>query len=84
MEPGTRLGPYEITEQLGAGGMGEPGSATQSPTMMGTVVGQVMGTAGHMAPEQVEGSPQIDHRADLFAFGCVLYEMATGTRAFGG
>ncbi len=62
---------------------GSPGGATQSPTMMGTVAGQVMGTAGYMAPEQVEGG-EIDHRADLFAFGCVLQEMATGTRAFGG
>ncbi len=63
---------------------GSPGDATQSPTMMGTVVGQVMGTAGYMAPEQVEGSDKLDHRADLFAFGCVLYEMAAGRQAFGG
>ncbi len=51
---------------------------------MGTVAGQVMGTAGYMAPEQVEGSEEIDHRADLFAFGCVLYEMAAGRQAFAG
>ncbi len=63
---------------------GSPGGATQSPTMMGTVAGQVMGTAGYMAPEQVEGSDKIDHRADLFAFGCLLYEMVTGRQAFGG
>ena len=63
---------------------GSPGGATQSPTMMGTVAGQVMGTAGYMAPEQVEGSEEIDHRADLFAFGCVLYEMVTAARAFAG
>ena len=43
-----------------------------------------MGTAGYMAPEQVEGDGDIDGRADLFAFGCVLYEMVTGKRAFGG
>ncbi len=63
---------------------GSPGGATQSPTMMGTVAGQVMGTAGYMAPEQVEGSDKIDHRADLFAFGCVLYEMVSGRRPFAG
>ncbi len=63
---------------------GSPGGATQSPTMMGTVAGQVMGTAGYMAPEQVEGSEEIDHRADLFAFGCVLYEIVGGKRAFTG
>ena len=44
---------------------------SMSPTMLGTVAGQVMGTAGYMAPEQVQGSVEIDHRADVFAFGCV-------------
>ena len=59
-------------------------SASMSPTMLGTVAGQVMGTAGYMAPEQIQGEPEIDQRADLFAFGCVLYEMAAGKRAFAG
>ncbi len=75
------FGLAKLTEVAGAG---SPGGATQSPTMMGTVAGQVMGTAGYMAPEQVEGSDKIDHRADLFAFGCVLYEMVSGVRAFSG
>ncbi len=57
---------------------------SMSPTMLGTVAGQVMGTAGYMAPEQASGSPDIDHRADLFAFGCVLYEMAAGKQPFAG
>ncbi len=51
--------------------------------MLGTVAGQVMGTAGYMAPEQVEGE-EIDHRADVFSFGCVLYETVTGRQAFAG
>jgi len=59
------------------------GSASMSPTMLGTVAGQVMGTAGYMAPEQVNGE-EVDHRADLFAFGCVLYGMVTGRQAFSG
>ena len=42
-----------------------------------------MGTAGYMAPEQVNGE-EVDHRADLFAFGAVLYGMVTGRQAFGG
>ena len=62
-----------------------PGTeASKSPTMMGTVAGQVMGTAGYMAPEQVVGDGEIDHRADVFAFGTVLYEMVSGRQAFAG
>jgi hypothetical protein len=45
--------------------------------------GVARGTAGYMAPEQVLGEP-IDHRADIFALGAVLYEMVTGERAFRG
>jgi serine/threonine protein kinase len=46
-----------------------------------TDVGVVMGTMPYMAPEQVQGH-DVDARADLFAFGAILYEMMTGTRAF--
>src|SRR5262249_46315660 len=46
-----------------------------------TEPGKVMGTPSYMSPEQVHGEPA-DHRADIFAFGCVLYEMLSGTRAF--
>jgi Tol biopolymer transport system component len=58
--------------------------ASDERTMAGrgvTDVGTVLGTAGYMAPEQVRGQP-VDHRADLFAFGCVLHEMIGGKRAF--
>lgn len=47
----------------------------------GTNPGMVMGTAGYMAPEQVRGE-SVDHRADFFAFGTILYEMLAGKRAF--
>ena len=43
-----------------------------------------MGSAGYMAPEQARGGEEIDGRADIFAFGCVLYEMVSGRRAFSG
>ncbi len=45
--------------------------------------GTVMGTVGYMAPEQVRGQ-EADHRADIFAFGVILYEMLSGRRPFGG
>ena len=49
--------------------------------LAGTDPGTVLGTVGYMAPEQVTGQP-VDARADIFALGCVLFEMASGRRAF--
>ena len=48
-----------------------------------TAEGTIVGTFQYMAPEQLEGK-EADARADLWALGCVLYEMATGKRAFEG
>jgi serine/threonine protein kinase/dipeptidyl aminopeptidase/acylaminoacyl peptidase len=45
--------------------------------------GTVMGTVGYMSPEQVRGQ-DVDHRADIFSFGMILYEMLSGRRAFSG
>ena len=49
-----------------------------------TAPGLAIGTPAYMAPEQVDGSPGADHRADLYAAGLVMYEMVTGRSPFGG
>ena len=57
-----------------------------SPTAHATVAtqaGMILGTAAYMAPEQARGQVR-RQRADIWAFGCVLYEMLTGKRAFEG
>ncbi len=59
----------------------KPGDSDSPTQLRGTDPGTVMGTPGYMAPEQVRGQIA-DYRADIFALGCVLHEMLSGTRAF--
>lgn len=68
-------GPADAMSALGATG------ALTSPAM--TMHGVILGTAAYMSPEQAKGK-SVDRRADIWAFGCVLFEMLTGRRAFEG
>jgi len=63
----------------------EAGDVANSPTlsMAATAQGIILGTAAYMAPEQARGQT-VDHRADIWAFGCVLFEMITGRPTFRG
>jgi serine/threonine protein kinase len=67
----------------GGGRFADRRSELSDFTAAATQMGVILGTAAYMAPEQARGKP-VDKRADIWAFGCVLYEMITGSRAFEG
>jgi predicted Ser/Thr protein kinase len=80
---GVKLLDFGIAKQRQSVGRDASASADATGTALGTVAGTLVGTLPYMAPEQLEGKP-IDARTDIFAFGAVLFEMATGKPAFVG
>jgi serine/threonine protein kinase len=74
---------HDFRDDSGAGGSPRETAPLANPDPSLSRTGVLMGTAGHMSPEQARGE-KLDARTDLFSFGLVLYEMATGKRAFTG
>ena len=64
-------------------GTGEEASCLPTVTVAGTDAGAIRGTVPYMSPEQARGQP-VDTRTDIWAFGCLVYELATGVQPFGG
>ncbi len=74
---------FGLAKAVGGEGAGPDLTHVSEPTRSGMRAGVVMGTAAYMSPEQARGLP-VDKRTDIWAFGCVLYQMMTGQIAFGG
>jgi serine/threonine-protein kinase len=76
---------FGLAKAIEAGGAGRTGGLSMSPTLSvhATYAGTILGTAAYMSPEQARGKP-VDRRADIWAFGCVLFEMLSGKQAFEG
>jgi serine/threonine-protein kinase len=81
------FGLAKLVEPQSASGQRSDGLSEVATALMRqhSTPGAVLGTVGYMSPEQAQGkTEEIDHRSDIFAFGCILYEAVTGHKAFAG
>jgi serine/threonine protein kinase/Tol biopolymer transport system component len=76
---------FGLAKMLDPPGSQSAPNPNNSPTLsaLGTSAGMILGTAAYMSPEQAKGQ-RVDRRCDIWAFGCVLYEMLSGGKAFQG
>jgi hypothetical protein len=77
------FGLAKLTDSSPASGISDDNTRTMAQSGPLTVEGSILGTVSYMSPEQAQGK-KVDPRSDIFSFGAVLYEMATGQRAFEG
>jgi Tol biopolymer transport system component/predicted Ser/Thr protein kinase len=80
---GTKLLDFGLAKLTQEAALGTPESRLPTLKSAVTAEGTILGTLQYMAPEQLEGN-EVDARTDIFSFGAVVYEMATGKRAFEG
>ncbi|HVF46464.1 MAG TPA: protein kinase, partial [Pyrinomonadaceae bacterium] len=87
----TKVLDFGLAKLLDANKASGPGKTASQETVTAileqplSAPGMIMGTVGYMSPEQAQGRiGEIDHRSDIFSFGCILFEAATGKRAFEG